>query len=198
MPSITMLSCGVLAVSCSMSAIGQPSAAAGRDDRPSVPAAPFGILFVDNTHNHPEAGEGIPHAERKGLNLFAYNGMAGIAEYVQWSQLEPEEGKYRSSGVFSLLRLAKAHGKKLALGVICGRHVPKWYKARHAGQVFRYRVVQRREDIGHIERPAEAVLPWIGGGPDEAAALNTTFDCNLTVRKTSGSCGAALATRRGW
>ena len=133
------------------------------------------MLFVDNTHNHPETGEGVPHAKRKGLNLFAYKGMAGITEYVQWRQLEPEEGKYRFNGVIWLLRQAKAHGKKLALGVICGRHVPKWYKDKHPSQVFRYGVVQRREDVGYIERASEAVLPWVDSGPDGATTLNTTY-----------------------
>ncbi|MBT7166304.1 MAG: hypothetical protein HN904_26215 [Victivallales bacterium] len=128
---------------------------------------------MDNTHNHPETGEGIPAAKRRGLDLYAYEGMAGIVEYVQWSQLEREPGEYRFDGIVHLLRQAEAHGKKLAFGVICGGHVPGWYKKQHPDQVFRYRKVQRREDVGYVERPAEVVLPWTG--TDGALVLNETY-----------------------
>jgi hypothetical protein len=130
-------------------------------NRPTVPPAPHGILFVDNTHNHPETGEGIPAAKQKGLDLFAYPGMAGIIEYVSWNQLEKEPGQYHFDGLIHLLRQAKERGKKLAFGVICGSHVPAWYKERNPGQVFRYHKVQRREDVGYVERPTDVVLPWV-------------------------------------
>lgn len=137
----------------------------------AVPPAPSGILFVDNTHNHPETGEGIPAAQQKGLDLFAYEGMSGIIEYVAWSQLEPQPGEYHFSGIINLLRQAGEHGKKLAFGVICGAHVPAWYKEEHPDQVFHYRNVQRREDVGYVEKPTDVVLPWTG----EPLSLNETY-----------------------
>ncbi|MBT3381576.1 MAG: hypothetical protein HN742_31300 [Lentisphaerae bacterium] len=173
---VALLCFGALSVSGCRSVTGLSPVAADRST-PPVPATPSGILFVDNTHNHPETGEGIPFAKQKGLDLFAYDGMAGIIEYVQWCNLEPEEGAYHFSGVLALLRQAQEKGKKLALGVICGRHVPAWYIQRHSDQVFRYRVVQRREDIGSIEKDAHVVLPWVKANPgvDESLVLNGTY-----------------------
>lgn len=139
----------------------------------AAPSAPFGILFVDNTHNHPETGEGIPAAKQKGLDLFAYEGMAGIIEYVAWSQLEPEPGAYHFGGIIQLLRQAEAHGKKLAFGVICGSHVPAWYREEYPDQVFHYQNVQQREDVGSVERPTYAVLPWTG--EPGALSLNEAY-----------------------
>jgi len=168
-PSTAVLVCGV----CLMGGCRSPLGHGGDVSQASVPVAPAGILFVDNTHNHPETGEGIPVGERKGLDLFAYEGMAGIIEYVQWSQLERAPGEYRFNGIVHLLRQAEANGKKLAFGVICGAHVPDWYKRKYPDQVFRYRKVQRREDVGYVERPAEVVLPWTGA--DGALGLNETY-----------------------
>jgi hypothetical protein len=148
-----LLSLGV----CLMSGCQSPRAVSAA--KPTVPPAPYGILFVDNTHNHPETGEGIPAAKQKGLNLFAYEGMAGIIEYVSWNALEKEPGKYHFSGLIHLLKQAKEHGKKVAFGVICGSHVPAWYKEQHPDQVFQYHKVQRRQDVGYVERPTDVVLP---------------------------------------
>jgi len=104
MPFITILCCGIVLVAGCRSvtscrdAGGRCPALSGGEDRSRLPTATFGILFVDNTHNHPETGEGIPHAKRKGLNLFAYDGIAGIIEYVPWKHRKPNASTRWDSG----------------------------------------------------------------------------------------------------
>ena len=127
--------------------------------------APRGILFVDNTSNHPPQGK----------DLFAYPHTDGVVEYVPWKTLEPAERQYNFSLLVKLIEQARAKGKRLAFGVLTGVHLPAWYRAKHPDQLYRYSQILKREDVGFQNAPREAVLPWLHAQGQGACALNQTF-----------------------
>jgi hypothetical protein len=153
----------VMAALCSMAGVSAAEPAAARLQRPR------GILFVDNTANHPV----------KGGDLFAYKHIDGVIEYFTWKNLEPEDGVYHFSPVTNLLAKAKARGKKVAFGVLAGVHLPPWYVNRYPTHAFRY---SRHPDACEYPPPpapklATAVLPWLktDGGTKARYEMNAVF-----------------------
>lgn len=113
--------------------------------------APRGILFVDNTSNHPPQGK----------DLFAFQHMDGVVEYVPWKTIEPAERQYNFSVLVKLIEQARAKGKRLAFGVLTGVDLPAWYRVKHPDHFYRYSQILKREDVGFQNVPREAVLPWL-------------------------------------
>jgi hypothetical protein len=131
---------------------------------------PHGILFVDNTCNHPA----------KGGDLFSYKNIDGITEYFPWKRLEPKDGVYEFSAVTSLLAEAKASGKKVAFGVLAGVHVPAWYVDRYPTHAYRYSRCPAACEYPPqpaVKTACTAVLPWLktNGGAKAPYEMNAVF-----------------------
>lgn len=60
------------------------------------------------------------------INLFDYDFIDGLTNYVKWSVLEVEPNVYNWKGLDRLLNEAATSGKKLSYNIISGNHAPGW------------------------------------------------------------------------
>jgi len=68
------------------------------------------------------------------LAVLANPNVDGLALRYSWNQLEPREGNFNWSPIDVQVAAARAHGKKVSLGVTAGIRTPAWVYAAGANQ----------------------------------------------------------------
>lgn len=94
--------------------------------------------------------------------VFSVDEVAGMTAYFAWKDLEPKKDVYDFSAIDALINKARAHGKKLNIGIYPGSFAPAWLYEFGIPAFSWYRGYRedRRKSSGMRGEWKKSPIPW--------------------------------------
>ncbi len=108
---------------------------------------PRGIYCVTNTNNS-------VIKDGKRINLFSYDHIDGISNYVTWNAIEKKPGQFNWTGLDRMLTEATLSNKKMGYHILAGIHTPEWVYQAESITEYKYTSSTKKKKV-------KTYLPWI-------------------------------------